>query len=322
MCDTSLTSFKAITNFCQSLSDTFGDKFISLKLYCHLINKTTVSHEKAIAKHISIFRDFCVENRNAIKEKNDKNLVNTTLMYSNKAKINLKSIFDASDKETKEIIWSHLLIISALVDPAGKAKEILKKNTSGTEGEFLQEIITKMEKTVDPNAPPMESIANLMKSDVIPDLFNSINTKIQDGSLDMGKLMSSMHGIMTGINNEDMNNEGINNEDINNMKDDMLNNMNGLLGNMLNKQTTETNNQQLDMSSLLGPMMNVLTNLTNTSTGNSTTGNSTIGNTTQPNIFNMLNNLNLNSLSIEEQINRELENNKKHGKLNKIEDIE
>ena len=56
----------------------------------------------------------------------NKNLVNPVLEYSDKVFINFSDIFKESDAETSNVIWNHLLTISALVDPSSKAKEILK----------------------------------------------------------------------------------------------------------------------------------------------------------------------------------------------------
>lgn len=70
--DTSLITFKTISNFTNDLGDVFSEKHRPLKLYVHLINKTTLSHEQPIQKHIEAFRDFCIANRDAISSKNIK----------------------------------------------------------------------------------------------------------------------------------------------------------------------------------------------------------------------------------------------------------
>ena len=66
--DTSLVTFKAISNFTTSLEEVFGKEERPLKLYVHLISKTTLSHEKAIQKHIEAFRFFCTANRDAFED--------------------------------------------------------------------------------------------------------------------------------------------------------------------------------------------------------------------------------------------------------------
>lgn len=72
--DNSLITFKAIANFTNDLASVFGETHRPLKLYAHLITKTTIAHDKPILKHIEAFREFCVSNREAISEKNINNL--------------------------------------------------------------------------------------------------------------------------------------------------------------------------------------------------------------------------------------------------------
>ena len=92
--DTSLIIFKAISNFTTELANSFEDKQRSLKLYSHLINKTTLAHEKPIEKHIDAFRTFCVTNRDAIVAKNHKLLTNHVITYSDRVYINMLNIFN------------------------------------------------------------------------------------------------------------------------------------------------------------------------------------------------------------------------------------
>ena len=67
--DNNLIIFKAIANFTQALADEFGKKQHSLALYSRLINKTTLAHDTPIKKHISVFTEFCINNREAILNK-------------------------------------------------------------------------------------------------------------------------------------------------------------------------------------------------------------------------------------------------------------
>ena len=60
--DCNLITFKAISTFINELAEIFANDHHPLKLYTHLINKTTISHEIAIKKHIDSFREFCLKN--------------------------------------------------------------------------------------------------------------------------------------------------------------------------------------------------------------------------------------------------------------------
>ncbi len=210
MSDSTLLIYKSIANFIKSLSDIYGTKQSPIKLYSRLIKKTSIIHEKAINKHITIFREFCIKNNEGIVNKDIKKFENTKISYSENVFIEFKEIFDKVDNDAKNTIWEHLLYISALVYPAGKAKEILKKNIENKdnslsqETNFITDIIEKVEKHLDPNTSnPMEAITNIMKTDVFTDLLSSMSTGISSGQLDMGKLLGTVQNMMTQISTND-----------------------------------------------------------------------------------------------------------------------
>lgn len=252
-----LIAFKAISEFTKELSQNFTtkDKNHSLKLYEHLLNKTTLSHDKAIKKHVDVFKTFCIENRDAIKNKNISLLKNKKIYYSNRVFIDFSSIFKESDKDTTNIIWKHLLTISALVDPAGKAKDVLKNSSGTKEGEFLNNIIDKVESSVNPNSNPLEAISSLMSSGVFNDLITGMNNGIQNGELDLGKLMGTVQTMCSTLS-ADTGSE--------NTIDNPMNMLNSLMSSMnTGKASSETPVGIPDLSSitsLLGPMLTTLGN--------------------------------------------------------------
>ena len=207
--DNSLITFKAISNFTSCLNEVFGSNNRALKLYAHLISKTTLAHDVPIQKHVNVVREFCVNNREAILSK-DNNKINGEITYSQRVYIDIKNIIKESDSDTEEIIWKHLLTLSALADPAAKAKELLKetsKTSSVNEADFLTDIIGKVEQHVDPNANPMEAVSSIMKSGIFTDLVGGMGNGLQDGSLDLNKLMGTVQK-MVGTLNDCGNGEG------------------------------------------------------------------------------------------------------------------
>jgi hypothetical protein len=262
MVDTSLITFKAISNFTNELGETFGGKQKSLKLYCRLINKTTIVNEKPIQKHICAFTDFCKTNRNAILEKNIEKLETTTISYSERVYINIEQILKIADKETKEVIWSHLLTLSAIVDPLSKAKEILKKQNEksdvNNEQDFLSNIIDKVEQNVDPSSTnPMEAVSSILNSGIFSELLGSLNNGVENGNLDMNKLMGSVQNMVSKMS-ENVDDEK--SKDTINQMGEMMNSIN------LEKDEPQNSNvQPPDLTQMLGPMMNMLGNLQNPS---------------------------------------------------------
>ena len=217
--DTSLVAFKAIVNFTNNLFEEFGEEHKCVKLYNHLLSKTTLSHDTAIQKHITSFRTFCIENRESISNF-DIEGIQGDITYSNRVYLDIKNILKLSQKDTQKIIWQHLLIISAILDPTGKAKQILqqqKEESQNVDGEanFLTDIIDKIENNVDPNSSnPMEAVSTIMQSGVFNDLVQGMGNGLQDGSLDLNKLMGTVQNMVTKLNDEveeeDKNNESVN----------------------------------------------------------------------------------------------------------------
>lgn len=262
--DYNLLTFKALSKFINELAEMFSADNHSLKLYNRLIQKTTLSHDNAIRKHIDIFRTFCTSNRDCIVSKNT-NLVKPVLEYSDKVFINFSDIFKESDVETANVIWNHLLTISALVDPSSKAKEILKNSKDTKEADFLSNILNKVESNVNPNSNPLEAVSSIMSSGVFTELISGMNNGIQDGSLDLGKLMGTVQQMCSSIGGVDINKmaaaasssqSGSENPPI-----DPMSLLTGMMGNM---KTGENGAPDLSgLTSLLGPMLSNLNNSQN-----------------------------------------------------------
>ena len=201
--DSSIITFKAIFNFVKALSEVFtDDQFKPLKLYNHLLSKTTISHEKAIENHINAFTSFCISNRECILNRQVKGFKIKKIIYSDRVYIDMCKILNISDSETIDTIWKHLLIIAALVDPSSKALTVLKsrqEKTSDTqEFGFLQDVISKVESNVDPNANPVEAMNSIMNSGIFSELMTGMSNSIQSGNMDLGKLLGTAQGLLGG----------------------------------------------------------------------------------------------------------------------------
>jgi hypothetical protein len=233
--DTQFVAFKAISSFINDLSDVFGEEQRSLKLYAHLISKTTDAHETAIAKHIQSFRAFCISNRESI-ETTDTKLKSNMIIYSDKVQIDMSDIFRTADGSTRKVIWRHLLIISALVDETGQARKILKES-SDCESDFLSDIIEKIESNMDPSADPMSSFASIMSSGVFTDLIQGMGSGISDGSLNIESLIGGVQKIISKTSGD----SGVD-----------------LSGMMNVMKSSGENGETPDISKLMGPLMNMI----------------------------------------------------------------
>jgi len=225
--------FKAITNFINDLGEFFSKDSHSLALYERLVNKTKLEHAEAVEKHVSAFRKFCVDNQESILSRTP--TFSCDIIYSAKVFVDMNCIFKLEmDDETRDAIWNHLLTLSALLDSQSNAKEILKnKNTivkfnseeGGAEEDFLNNIITKVEKHVNTDtANPQEAISSIMSSGMITDLVSSLNSGISSGKLDLGKMMGSVQKMVGNMSGEAGNDPATANAM------SMLNNMMGMMG--------------------------------------------------------------------------------------------
>jgi hypothetical protein len=199
------TSFRAIKSFVKDAASIFGDDFHELKLYNHLLEKTNdEKHSVAISKHLDVFSDFCIKQRKALLEKNIFYLENVKITYSPKIFIDIGAIIKSTDDDTRNAIWKHLLTISALLDPAAKAKEILKNDVSN-ESNLITDIINKVEANIEinENTNPLDAVSTLMNSNVFGDLISGMNSKLQDGSIDLSKLLGTVEQLCSNMEGGD-----------------------------------------------------------------------------------------------------------------------
>jgi len=123
------------------------------------------------------------------------------------------------DKDTTEIIWKHILTISAILDPSNNAKKILKENiernkskgADSKEEEFISSLIDKVEKSIDPSQVsdnPMQAISQMMSSGIITDLIGNMQSGLSNGDLDLSKLMGTVQGMMSKMGGPDISQGG------------------------------------------------------------------------------------------------------------------
>ena len=209
MDNTSVLIFKAITQFISELNEEFGSKHKSIALYNRLLEKTGIVHVGPVNKHIDCFRNFFSQNQKAMEERNPEFFTDSKISYSDRVFIDLVVILKQSPKSTVKVIWQHLLTIWGLIDPTSRARSILNMQGSDEQGDskdasseedFLSNIINKVEQTVSKekidSENPMAAISTLMQSGVMTDLVNGMQKGLSNGSLNVGKLMMSVQGMI------------------------------------------------------------------------------------------------------------------------------
>lgn len=203
--------FRYIVNFISDLNDTFGETDNGLQLYNLLLEKTGIINEEPIKKHISIFTEFLNTNKDAILEKNIENMKVWNITYSDKVCVDLKTIFSKSDEENQNIIWEYLLSLLAVFVPDSNAKEkilstkvksVSEQTGNKNEGDFLQNLIKKVESNIDPTQEnPAEIMNNILSNGFFNDVVSDMNKGLVDGELDLGKMVSSLQGLLGNLPN-------------------------------------------------------------------------------------------------------------------------
>ena len=238
-----LKTFGIIANFVKELDPLFGNSQRTIKLYARLIERTALVHTKPIQKHLNAFRSFCTENQDAILTKDRKLIKLPKIVYSSNVYLDMNEIFSRSDRQTQNTIWKYLLTISALLDPTSKAKQILKESKDekgGNEAEFLGDIISRVESSVDPNSEnPMAAVGSILQSGIFTDLISGMSSGLSDGSLDLSNLIGTVQKLVVGM-------QGTDPGDVDSSSMNMLSGMMGTLNSAANKVEEIDENKEIE----------------------------------------------------------------------------
>jgi hypothetical protein len=216
--------FNAIKSFVTEINSLYGAHYKPLALYGRLIEKTNLSHTIPVNKHINAFRKFMVSNRNAIYNMNEQEFKPHKIQYNDNVYFNIKTIMNMADPDTQQVIWQHLLVLSALLDSGSNAKQRIKEH---------QLALSEQEATSNPGLDPMlsgimnmvssvmmsdggsggEGVGNtsglgdmgnvfgqIMSSGILPKMMTTISSSVKDGQLDIGNIVSSVQSLAKECN--------------------------------------------------------------------------------------------------------------------------
>ena len=216
--------FNAIKSFVTEINSLYGAHYKPLALYGRLIEKTNLSHKIPVNKHINAFRKFMVSNRNAIYNMNEQEFKPHKIQYNDNVYFNIKTIMNMADPDTQQVIWQHLLVLSALLDSGSNAKQRIKEH---------QLALSQQEEASTPNPgldPMLSGIMNMvssvmmsdsgndgpiganstadignvfgqiMSSGILPKMMTTISSSVKDGQLDIGNIVSSVQSLAKECN--------------------------------------------------------------------------------------------------------------------------
>lgn len=223
-----LYAFQIMIDFVSDIKNCFGDqktpKIKALNLYHRLISKMSFEDKSLITKHIQLFKNFCVRNREPIQSKDTSFLVKE-IQFTERIYIDMSYIFKLAetDSATQDTLWEYIWSLSALLDSESKTKQLLSSvqlpqydnsvpTTTSTENEadFLAGMMKTLGQSVGgmnmgnhgSSTNPMEMMAGLMNSDTISGLMNSVHSNLQNGNIDLGKLMGTMQTMVKTVQTE------------------------------------------------------------------------------------------------------------------------
>lgn len=200
-------AFSKIVDFVSELNNVFGARFHEVAAYNFLLSKTKVSQKLTIQRHIDIFKDFFNRNREALLNKDVSKITSHQIAFSKRAFLDIHTLLTQPelDNGTTDAIWTHLLVINTTIDPSSEARDILRQlQGSGTaEGEFLDGFFNRIQQSVETSgvstADPMTAATTILQSGVLNDLVGSIDKNVKDGSLDIGRLIGTVQGMLGSL---------------------------------------------------------------------------------------------------------------------------
>ncbi len=193
--------FSKIISFVAELNGVFGSKQHSLQLYNRYLS-TKVNSPGEIRTHIYIFGSFLEKNSEALISKDASKLKEPNIVFTKKLNIKIREIFKQADADTRDIIWNHLLVISATIDPSAEKLKTIKDviEEKSPEGEFVQSIFSTISKSIGQNTDnPMNALMGLMTSGDLPKMMTTMNDQFSSGNLNMEKLFGSVQTLFTSL---------------------------------------------------------------------------------------------------------------------------
>lgn len=218
--------FNAIKSFVTEINSLYGAHYKPLALYGRLVEKTNLTHKIPVNKHINAFKKFMISNRNAIYNMNEQEFKPHKIQYNDNVYFNMKTIMNMADPDTQQVIWQHLLVLSALLDHDSKAKQRIK--------EHQQALIAQESSTNNAGVDPMLSnIMNIVSSmmmdsgnsssgssgsdennmndigqifgkiassNILPKMMSTISSNVKDGQIDIGNIVNSVRSLAQECN--------------------------------------------------------------------------------------------------------------------------
>lgn len=207
-----------------------------MALYGRLIEKTEVSNEVPVQKHINTFRKVVINNREGILNKDESLFKVQKVKYNDNVYFNIAHVLKMADNESKTGMWEHLLFISALLDKNSDAKNQLMLSRTQTQSQAQPNVLMPMMNMLSNmlmgdmmgggsgsggGENPLGGLASLlggvgegsggtpdlgkilstlMNSDMLTKLTSTFSNSLSDGKLDLNMLLQSLGEVSDDMN--------------------------------------------------------------------------------------------------------------------------
>jgi hypothetical protein len=267
--------FSKFLTFLNELNEIFGTKHNSVFLYYKLCKKTSISNDTGLSKHIEYLKRFLLPNSDFIVKQQWQQLSPNEIRFdvSEKVYIPLQTLFKETDKETRQVMFKHLqllLLMNVSEDQRITIREALKMPVEAPvqnrEEEFLNKFVEKVEEkfkngSASAQANPMEAAMDLLKSGLLSDMTNTMKRDIENGNLDMNKLVGNIQNMIGQLSEGNPN------------VPDFSSMLSSLSGSTSNTESSVVSNEtsspstQFDPSSLMSMVSGLLGSSTTSTTG-------------------------------------------------------
>lgn len=200
--------FKAIKEFADQLNDAFGKEDVNVHKVYRILEKTSLTNRKVIARHLVIFHSFLEKNRMPILAKSTDDFEQDHIELTDRIGMNLRKIIDRADESTKRVIWQHLFNIMYVFDPEdmivkNELKQAISENDT-RENKFLMDTFSKFEDVMkttntDERKDPMQMMNGLMQSGFLNDMIGNINNGVSKGDLNIKGLISTVQNLLGNL---------------------------------------------------------------------------------------------------------------------------
>ncbi len=267
----SLKFFSKALAFISELNKAFSKKYPSIQLYYKLLKKTPIGNTKGIQKQNEYILSYLTENSDGIKEKDIRKLKDTIIQPHPSIFLEITKYLKEADGTTRNIIFSHLQLLSYISNPSEEWKTALQTQSTandkgkGKENAFLDGFISKIEKQFDGKEfqDPMTAAMSMMQSGLFSEIMQSMSDGVQNGDLDPKALLSTVQSSLTELTGSTMDINGIlsgqsslnvKNENGEQMNIDM-NQMFNMVGNVMGGLGGEQSSSANPLGSLIPTLM-------------------------------------------------------------------